>query len=101
MCLNLDSWNTLDKAPHMVLRMPMTRKFHLFYMGKMFRLQQTSLHIPLPTLLQQYAAICALVFQMHVPETQSLASSDQLKNDLYFVKHAARSPENGKGTRVI
>ncbi len=63
----------------------------------MFRLQQTTPRIPLPILLQPYAAICVLVFQTHAQETQSLASSEQQKNDSYFVKHAARSPENGEG----
>ena len=101
MCLNPDSWNTRDKAPRMVLRIVTIHKYHLFYMEKMFRLLPITPRIPLPTLLQQYAAICVLVFQMHAPETRSLAFSDLQKNDSYFVKHTARSPENGEGARVI
>ena len=101
MCLNPASWNTPDKAPRTVLHMPMTRKCLSLCMEKMFRPQPITPRTRLPTLLQQYAAICVLVFQMHAPETQSSASSDLQKNDSYFIKHTAHTPKNGEGANVL
>jgi hypothetical protein len=97
MFLSLALWNTPDKAPHMALRIVTTPMFLLFYTEKMFRPPPITPPIPLPTLHQPYAAICALVFQTHAQETQSLASSDQQKNDSYFIEHTARSQKNGEG----